>query len=331
MPRKKQHKPPPAKRPPPTHFLALPLSTPSARAQLKESLGRFRDAVVINDEAPRATAKRDSAQPPTATGASIDVTTDREGMRAVGADNPLTSPISNTEPGEHAKEKTRVVPPGAIRPVGTIHFTLGVMHLPTPSDVERAVAFMQSLDLAALAPGGPASQPPLTIDLVNLKPLPSSPKATVLFIEPAAGASRDRLQRLAQEVKDAFVKAEPTPLMMEEKKGREEVLLHATVVNTIYARKGGKNRMGREKVSMDVRGLIGRGEGEEMGGQERGAKVERSWGDMVWAKGVELGRLCICEMGAKKVWAPSTEVGMEKERVVVDEMYKEVAGVDIPG
>ncbi|MDI1491858.1 MAG: hypothetical protein OHK93_003069 [Ramalina farinacea] len=323
MPRNKQHKPPPAPRPSPTHFLALPINTPSQRAQLEESLGKFRDAVVINDLG--ATTSRNAAQPPTTRGASGDATTDKALMRAVGADNAPTSPH---ESSTHANEETRVVPPGAVRPVGTIHFTLGVMHLPTPSDVERAVAFLQNLDLALLtslgSPTPQQQQQPFAIDLVGLKPLPSASKATVLFIEPAAGASRERLQRLVQGVKDAFVKAEPASLMMEERKGREEVLLHATVVNTVYARKGARNGNGRGRVTMDVRALVG---GEEQEGQER---VERNWGNSVWAKGVEVGRLCICEMGAEKVRAPRTGMSTGKERAVVDERYREVTGVNIP-
>lgn len=319
MPRNKQHKPPPAPRPSPTHFLALPINTPSARAQLEDTFGKFRDAVVIKDLG--ATASRDAAQPPTTRGASTDATTDEAVMRAVGADNAATSPIKSPN---HANEQTRVVPPGAVRPVGTIHFTLGVMHLPTPSDVERAVAFLQNLDVAPLTSTSRPQQQPLAIDLVGLKPLPSASRATVLFIEPAAGASRERLQRLVQGVKDAFVKAKPISLMMEERKGREEVLLHATIVNTIYARQGARKGKGRERLTMDVRGLVG-GEGQE--GEER---VERDWRNSVWAKGVEVGRLCICEMGAERVRAPRTGMSTGEERVVVDERYREVAGVNIP-
>ena len=170
---------------------------------------------------------------------------------------------------------------------------------------------------------GQTSQPPqpLIIDLVGLKPLPSASKATVLYIEPAAGASRERLQRFVQGVKNAFVEAEPA-LLMEERKGREEVLLHATVVNTIYARKGARKGKGRERVTMDVRGLVSSYEGAERKGS--------GLGNTLWAKGVEVGRLCICEIGAEKVMAPRTGMGPGEERVVVDERYKEVAGVDIP-
>ena len=99
MARQKQHNPPPAKRPSPTHFLALPLNTPSARAQLERSLKIFRDAVV--DEVHQPTASRDSAHPPTATGAS----TTEAGMRAPGADNVPTRPTYH-DPAQHAKEET---------------------------------------------------------------------------------------------------------------------------------------------------------------------------------------------------------------------------------
>ncbi|KAE8400468.1 AKAP7 2'5' RNA ligase-like domain-containing protein [Aspergillus pseudonomiae] len=43
-----------------------------------------------------------------------------------------------------------LIPDGALRPVGTLHLTLGVMSLPTKERLNEAIEFFQSLDLATL-------------------------------------------------------------------------------------------------------------------------------------------------------------------------------------
>ena len=81
--------------------------------------------------------------------------------------------------------------------------------------------------------------------------------------------------------------------------------LHATVVNTIYAReaKSGKKRWGKGSGKFDARELV-----------ERYREFE-------WARDVRMEKVSICEMGAKKV--------LEGE-VVVDQVYTEVASVPLP-
>ncbi|RLM00837.1 hypothetical protein CFD26_108768 [Aspergillus turcosus] len=43
-----------------------------------------------------------------------------------------------------------LIPDGAVRPVGTLHLTLGVMSLPTKERLEEAIQFFHSLDLASI-------------------------------------------------------------------------------------------------------------------------------------------------------------------------------------
>ncbi|KAF4214267.1 hypothetical protein CNMCM8980_008411 [Aspergillus fumigatiaffinis] len=43
-----------------------------------------------------------------------------------------------------------LIPDGAVRPVGTLHLTLGVMSLPTKERLEEAIEFFRSLDLASI-------------------------------------------------------------------------------------------------------------------------------------------------------------------------------------
>ncbi|RHZ50067.1 uncharacterized protein CDV56_103609 [Aspergillus thermomutatus] len=43
-----------------------------------------------------------------------------------------------------------LIPDGAVRPIGTLHLTLGVMSLPTKERLEEAIQFFHSLDLASM-------------------------------------------------------------------------------------------------------------------------------------------------------------------------------------
>lgn len=83
--------------------------------------------------------------------------------------------------------------------------------------------------------------------------------------------------------------------------------MHATLVNTIYAKKSavsGKNRWGKGSGKIDAR------------------KVIEKWGDTTWAEDVRVEKVAICEMGAKKV---KDETGS-----VIDEVYTEIASVALP-
>ncbi|KAL2835164.1 AKAP7 2'5' RNA ligase-like domain-containing protein [Aspergillus cavernicola] len=52
---------------------------------------------------------------------------------------------------EHQQQRQRpLIPDDAIRPLGTLHLTLGAMSLPTPERLDEAIRFFHSLDLAVL-------------------------------------------------------------------------------------------------------------------------------------------------------------------------------------
>ena len=240
----------PAKKPPLTHFVCIPLLTPTSIPQLKESLQSFKDAV--------------------------------------------SSP-----------ERTVTIPEKAFRPLGVLHLTLGVMSLTEASQLEAAKTLLRSLNLQELLQAGPEaphpspgdeksasltslsraitppplSKPnqdrtPLVVTLEGLQAFPSPSKATVLHLPPHDPTSRlyPFCHRLRQAFVDAgFVQPEDRPLV-----------LHATIVNTVYAktdRRGEKRRMGR--ITFDATGLMERYDG------------------LVWASGVEIEGVRICEMGAR--------------------------------
>ncbi|KKK26169.1 hypothetical protein ARAM_000966 [Aspergillus rambellii] len=60
------------------------------------------------------------------------------------------SSIPPTPTAPHHHQPHPLIPQDAIRPVGTLHLTLGVMSLPTPERLNEALRFFNSLDLVAL-------------------------------------------------------------------------------------------------------------------------------------------------------------------------------------
>ena len=243
------------------------------------------------------------------------------------------------------------VPAKAVRPVGTLHLTLGVMNLPTEERIEAASAFLRSLDpikmlkkdapppprptsptpLRGILPieqapkaatpvptsntnrstksesitevaGFDISSEPLVINLTGLQSMHNPSKTSILYASPDDPTSR--LRNFCETLRYQFTSSE---FLLPDKR---PLLLHATILNTLYA-KGGKNRpkgsgqgnSNRGVVKLDATALL-----EEFGAYE-------------WAKDIRIEKICICQMGAKK------EV---VDDVVVNEEYLEVASVALP-
>lgn len=187
------------------------------------------------------------------------------------------------------------IPPSALRPVGTLHLTLGVFRFGRDDgdDLARAAEV-----LATLRGLGQGAAPSVT--LRGLAAMQTAPeRATVLYATPVqeegqgqGQGGRGALQVLGERARDVFVRA---GLMGGEAR---PLVLHATLVNTGHVR-GRRGRGGR--VTVDARGLLER------------------YADAVWAEGVEVARLAICTMGARRVVVGGVE----------DAAYEVVAEVEL--
>ncbi|KAK2871967.1 hypothetical protein FQN49_002664 [Arthroderma sp. PD_2] len=133
---------------------------------------------------------------------------------------PLVSP-----PGPAAGHvpDSPLVPYGALRPLGTLHFTLGVMSLTTQERLDEALDFLQSLDLTSIMQeaeleaksrrpprqggghGETGSLEPLTIDLTSLHALPKARAATILHASPLD--TTGRLHPFCVKLRDKFIEA----------------------------------------------------------------------------------------------------------------------------
>ncbi|KAH6656764.1 kinase A anchor protein [Truncatella angustata] len=182
------------------------------------------------------------------------------------------------------------IPSGAIRPVGTLHLTLGVMSFPKNEGVEKAVEVLKTIlprkilsEIKADDPTTPASNPEaetltgsqrplLSMTLKGLHSMQSPSKATTLYASPVDPDGT--LQKFCEKLKGAF---EENGIMVTDKR---PLLLHATIVNTIYV-KGRRQGKNREKVTIDAREIIDRYE------------------DQIWSEDIPLEKIAICRMGAK--------------------------------
>lgn len=182
------------------------------------------------------------------------------------------------------------IPAGAVRPVGTLHLTLGVMSFPKDEGLEKAVELLKSIiprrilsdtrpadsssstntDTAESLPG--PRRPLLSVTLRGLHSMQSPTQSTTLYSPP--DDPDGTLQRFCEKLKRAFVEAD---IMVEDKR---PLLLHATIVNTIYV-KGRRQGKKREKLTVDARGILER------------------YGDQIWMEDIPIEKIAICRMGAK--------------------------------
>ncbi|KAJ4423444.1 hypothetical protein N0V82_001917 [Gnomoniopsis sp. IMI 355080] len=203
------------------------------------------------------------------------------------------------------------LPPDAVRPVGTLHLTLGMMSFPKNEGLERAIAVLKSLKpreiLAAIKrPAMPGSleasavteenaPSSFSITLMGLNSMQKPDKATVLYAPPLD--PNGTLQNFAEKIKATFQDA---GLLLPENR---PLLLHATIVNTTYVKKDRRKGQRRDRIIIkDTQAIIDRYE------------------DQVWIEAMSLDKIAICRMSAKPV---------EQNGAVVDAKYEVEAEIDV--
>lgn len=226
-----------------------------------------------------------------------------------------------------------LVPVKAVRPLGTLHLTLGVMSL-SDEEAVNAGKCLQDLDLKSILRDASSTEmevdstkgkeeavggtegifTPLVINLQSLVPMHAPSKTSILYAEP-----RDPSARL-------YPFAEALRLHFTEKgflvEDTRELKLHATIVNTIYAKPRGPK--GRGKAGNAAGGAGGRSEGHGPAAKSwmrfDASGLVEDYAEMVWAKDVGIDRVQICRMGAKKVVGDDGEVVDEKYEVVFEKV-----------
>lgn len=266
-----------------THFLCLPLITPTSRPLLEKALHTFKDELLHLPN----TIQTDIA----------------------GSPQHLNSLI-------HSR---------AIRPVGTLHLTLGVMSLKEEGQLARAVELLEGVDVGGMLANTKTdptktktdTSQPLCVSLSGLASMHAPARTSVLYTDPHDASNR--LLPFCEQLRDMFMKQ---GLIVDEKRALK---LHVTVVNTIYM----KGRKLQSDGSSNKEGDVEEGaeKKKQRSGRRRGAggtvridarPVLERFREFVCAEEVMLDRVAICEMGAEKVVD-------EKTGEVVEEAYREVA------
>ncbi|KAK5988644.1 hypothetical protein PT974_10130 [Cladobotryum mycophilum] len=184
------------------------------------------------------------------------------------------------------------LPEEAVRPLGTLHLTLGVMSL-KPDTVGKAVELLRGLrarDMLAeariaaagqtLSRVGAGSEPvgsntnKLSITIRGLHSMQPAAKAAVLYAPPAdpQGILYDFCKRLRKPFQDAGLMADDN----------RPLLLHATLFNTVYVKNRGRGK-GRDRLTVDARDVLSR------------------YDDYIWAEDLPITRVALCRMGAKQI------------------------------
>ncbi|KAG9236216.1 kinase A anchor protein [Amylocarpus encephaloides] len=237
-----------------THFLCIPLLTPTSTPQLRASLGHFR------------------------------------------------SKIANVRTAENPDG----VPSAAIRPLGTLHLTLGVMSLQTREDLSFALDFLQRVDLKSLLAKAFASEPSpashiekkdkgketenspmnedtlpgLRLTIKGLQSMHNPATSSILYAPPTPSTPLESFCKSLKErfVQDGLLEPDNRPL-----------LLHATILNTIYVpgvrrgREAGHGKKSKSKLIINAKEIL------------------NDFEDFVWMEDVKIEKISMCRMRAEIV------------------------------
>lgn len=385
------------KKEPLTHFLCIPLVTEISRPQLESSLAKLKADVCDRGNAQQSATTTDAS-------AITNMTSGAENHTEASAETHSAGPLCS------GRLRT-IIPEKAIRPVGTLHLTLGVMSLIDEARIEEAKKMLSELDLRSLLQGALVPDPPvklatlhkavspppipannagnedsfefsestelspmpinayipLKISLRSLQPMQSPASTSSLYATAVDPSSR--LRPFCQALVSSFREA---GLLIPDNR---PLKLHATVINTIYAKSGGRAglkgqaRGGRggevtrdQQRAVDALGTNPDGE-EDKPLTDEGTEPQRrsadkvapqttintdqafppqhksrssrrdqylkidarellpQYADLVWAENIEINKVAICKMGAKKI--------IDSTGDVIDEVYEEVASASI--
>jgi activating signal cointegrator complex subunit 1 len=212
-----------------------------------------------------------------------------------------------------------IVPEKAIRPLDTLHLTLGVMTLQEPERLQRAQKLLESINPqhllqaasaattegGTLLPGVPKEVAPLKISLESVVSMHPPASTSILYTTPID--TTNRLGPFCRFLQDTF-----RDEGLVEDDGRP-LLLHATILNTTYASgRGANNRRAKGKT------MLGGGGHGYVGGKITfdASDILSRYEDYVFVRDMRIEKIAICRMGAKRT--VDEETGSTTERYEVD-------------
>ncbi len=242
------------------------------------------------------------------------------------------------------EDTANIIPEKAIRPIGTLHLTLGVMSLTSPERVDGAWKLLEEIDLLRIlreagaqnpqltsaqadggangsqkqvAGSGPVS--PLMVTLSSLTSMHSPSSTSILYASPTD--TSNRVLPFCLDLREKFMQA---GFLLPDNR---PLLLHVTIMNTIYAtdrRSRGKTHGGKR---WDRGGSSQNATGERGHGLKKGkltidaTDIIQNYENYEWATDVKIEKVAICKMGAKK--------SVDQDGNMVEE-YEEVTSKPLP-
>lgn len=237
---------------------------------------------------------------------------------------------TSVEAGNDGSNFLPIIDTKALRPTGALHLTLGVMSL-KEEQLIKAANCLQNLDLASiLSEASPdanqaGAREDLRISLRGLESMHDVRKTSILYAAPTDATNR--LYPLCLAVQKFF---EAEGFLLEDDR---KLKLHATIINTIYAKarrkpneksvivpSTGQSISSHSEVTSDD---DPRGHGPNANAPLKfdARSIVEKYKGYIWADSIVLDRISICEMGAKKITDSSGEV--------VDACYTEVASIKL--
>ncbi|KZZ94932.1 hypothetical protein AAL_05043 [Moelleriella libera RCEF 2490] len=240
------------------------------------------------------------------------------------------------------------LPPGAVRPTGTLHLTLGVMNLSQADRLQQALEVLSSLHHQQSQqqqqqdeedPGSSSSTTTTTRGrmrkrtrvcvLRGLHSMTSASKTSVLYAAPSSDAANDDgdddggLHALCEALRRPF---RDGGLLLDDHDGDNDrpLLLHATILNTIYVKRqhhqqqhlmsggGGGGGGGDQHLHQSSSGNASSSRSSSSGRKKKKVPGRRNkllidatdlmakYDGHVWANDVAIDKLAICRMGARK-------------------------------
>lgn len=233
---------------------------------------------------------------------------------------------------------------GACRPLGTLHLTFGLLSLETEERKRAACDLLRSsrvlnvvygkidssrsasVTSSSIQPSNPTSTKPSEVSVIKQQTLDPEPQGspfyitlsglhsmgspsstTVLYAAPEGTASR--LHNLCTAIRELFKSAN---LLVHEDR---PLLLHATIINTIYNQPQGHSD---QKGDAQVQGSHRRPNRRPK--RIDATELVEKYAGFEWAKEIRVEKVSICKMGAQKI---------VEDGVVVDSEYSELCHVDL--
>ncbi|KAL9608243.1 MAG: hypothetical protein Q9167_006912 [Letrouitia subvulpina] len=240
----------------------------------------------------------------------------------------------------------------AVRPLGTIHLTLGVMSLASDDRIKAAINLLNSLS--------PPPPPAFSISLRGLHAMRQAKSTSSLYAAPKDD-EEGRLYSFCEKLRERFTEE---GFMVPETR---PLRLHATLLNTLYAPKvevkveargnesenevederaeyeevvengkqGEQGKLEDGKASVDAERIDQQGETRSQARRKKRKRVLKfdarelikRYEDFEWVKEARVEKVAICEMGAKKVEGKGRN-GMEE--LGLGQKYEEIASVPFP-